>query len=193
MSNINNKFSLPLNVKKAFGLNNRNHISSGSFGSIYNTSNGVVKITKSKKVERLIAEYEFSILAGEHKIAPKIDKVKSGIQEYKSEYYLVLVMQKMDQTLRDYLKNDVNVDGEAIHKELKHKIMSLHDLGICHNDLHEDNIMIKNKTWYIIDYGKASPNTNKCADDISKLGALIHKLNKIKRNKVSVQPRRLFD
>ena len=188
-SSNTSKFNLPSYFAKKLNLQNKNYINSGKFGSVYKTPTGVVKVSKSKKLIDLTNEYEISIIAGDNGIGPIVDKHRSGLEEYKNEFYLFIFMEKMENTLLDVLSN-TNINGNTvmdIYSYISFKVSLLHKLGICHNDLHVKNIMKSKNNWYLIDYGKSSINTNKtsdCANDVNKLSSIQQMLSKKLKKKV---------
>jgi serine/threonine protein kinase len=188
-SSNTSKFNLPSYFAKKLNLQNKNYINSGKFGSVYKTLTGVVKVSKSKKLIDLTNEYEISIIAGDNGIGPIVDKHRSGLEEYKNEFYLFIFMEKMENTLLDVVSN-TNINGNTvmdIYSYISFKVGLLHKLGICHNDLHVKNIMKSKNNWYLIDYGKSSINTNKtsdCANDVNKLSSIQQMLSKKLKKKV---------
>lgn len=74
-----------------------------------------------------------------------------------SIYVLVLVTEKLDKTLEDYLAEKERSDNElnTLQKKLKNILEELHSYSVCHNDIHDQNFMIKDKKWYIIDFGES--------------------------------------
>lgn len=186
-----NKFNLSTQVRTMLGLNSTRYLNSGKFGAVYNTDGGVIKVTSSKDIDGLTNEYNVSILAGENGIGPKIIKTKSGFVEHNGLYYLKLHMEKMDQTLLNYKKQN-NINGTTIFKEIQQKVSLLHSLGYCHNDIHVKNIMTKNGNWYLIDFGKSTVNNTNypCSSDTSKLGSLEYDLSRLVKSNNSNKPRR---
>lgn len=75
-------------------------------------------------------------------------------------YCLVLVMEKLEKTA-----NDVTIN-KTLENTLENLLVKLHDIGVCHNDVHLGNFMCKKNKWYIIDFADASLITNKskCTD-----------------------------
>lgn len=173
-----NKFMLPNNVRKMLNMNSLRYLNSGKFGAVYNSEDGVIKVTSSKNIQDLALEYDISILAGEHKIGPKVFKTKSGIVEHNGMFYLKLHMEKMNTTLQNYKKQN-NVDGPSVYREISQKVNILHSLGFCHNDIHVKNVMYKSGEWYLIDFGKAARKQNGCSKDVNKLGSLEYELSKL--------------
>jgi len=184
-SSKGNRFNLPNAIKRSLGINNSQYLNSGKFGAVYNTDDGVVKVTSSKNLEVLALEYDISLVAGENRIGPRIIKSKSGFVEHNGIHYLKLHMEKMNTTLMNYKKQN-NVNGSSLYRQISQKVRELHEIGICHNDLHVKNIMSKNGNWYLIDFGKATySENNACSKDVSKLGTLEYDLSKLVKSKNS--------
>lgn len=86
-----------------------------------------------------------------------------------SIFCLVLVMEKLDMSLEEYIQQNKrsNKDLDVLKGKLEVLLNKLHNLNICHNDIHDGNFMIKNDKWYIIDFGESRYTTGsnkKCFD-----------------------------
>lgn len=93
--------------------------------------------------------------------------LKSVFKDGESIYCLVLVMEKLERTLEQTLNTIKDKSKlKKIENELKNLILKLNAIGVCHSDLNDNNFMIKNNKWYIIDFGDSEYiNSNKkCRD-----------------------------
>lgn len=96
-------------------------------------------------------EVRIQTIAAENGISPKIMKArKIGNQG-------IIIMEKMSATLQSVLENmKTREDMERIAVEIGDCLMTLHSLGIYHNDAHYKNFMVNNKGKVkIIDFGSA--------------------------------------
>ena len=108
-------------------------------------------------------EYKFLKILGDNNISPKL------IENKIFDKYKLIIMDKLDGTLYDILDdiNDKNVNIFSkthiidLIKQINENIYKMHQLGIAHLDLHENNIGYKyniendNYTWYIFDFDKS--------------------------------------
>jgi serine/threonine protein kinase len=125
-------------------------------GSVYDNGDGyITKVLKKNHLKNFINEVKLHTIASNHDLSPKIirsDSKKGSI-----------VMEKMHTTLSDLL-NTIKYDPdemEQVAQKVYHLVETLHSLGIFHNDLHTDNIMIdSNGTLKLIDFGDASTDPN---------------------------------
>ena len=92
--------------------------------------------------------------AGKIGVGPKIVSVKtnkqtriSNVQPYKDQFVMILYMDKLDGTLKQFLKDHTG-DSDLILtaiQDIEHVRRMMREHNICHNDLHENNVMFKEK------------------------------------------------
>lgn len=146
-------------------------LGSGSFGAVYR----VVKDGKNYAAKVLAETYILEEFKNEqNRITREIDVLKNvkgeNLIKYQEDFFFVnefgvteyvIVMEYFQgKTLRNYLKNNVELDTLVdIFVKVLHGVKELHntiieDEGIIHRDLKPDNIMIdENLNVKIIDYG----------------------------------------
>lgn len=130
------------------GLEIKNFLSSGAFGSVYyacfkKNCEYVVKIfnTSDEEIQR-------SILFSEKGIGPLV------VDHFTCKEVNFLVIEKLDQTLSDLLLYEGPLINEAIQQQIVDKFNQMIDLGYYFNDFHPGNIMLdKNQNIKYIDFG----------------------------------------
>lgn len=191
--------------------NNKNYVNykivkflgDGGYSSVwraYDTKNNKVKALKFQRDDGDYPKWgneekEFLQLV---KNIPNVINVETTFM-YKD--HLVFVFEEMDTSLTDYLaENEIPFNDKiVILKDIITGLKAIQDLGIIHGDIKTDNVMLKDKKPFIIDFSlsfmehKAVKNTqlqtvfyrspevilgcefNKTAD-LWSLGCLIYKL-----------------
>lgn len=127
--------------------------SKGKDGTIYLVINekgepkAMKVFRKNKNSGELKREIDFQIKASEssYELSPKI------IEYSLSGKYIV--MEKLDKTLVDILKEQGGLLKLEQQKEIIKLYGKLDKLNIFHNDANPLNIMTKGERWYMIDYG----------------------------------------
>mgnify|MGYP001600857390 CR=1 FL=1 len=117
----------------------------------------VIKIFN--KEEDYKRELKIHKYCAKQNIAPKL--LKAGGVRRNGVRMWHITMEKYDITLKNYVKEYGKLRNEEFQK-LEKLVEKMHNLGVYHEDLHEDNIMFnldtdhKIKKIVIIDYGLAS-------------------------------------
>lgn len=88
-------------------------------------------------------EYLTSVIASRAGIGPKIFGYQTPFMK----------MEKLEMTLEEY-REEFGLDKEMKEK-IVDKVRRLHQLGIFHGDLHDENIMISNEEPFLIDFGES--------------------------------------
>jgi predicted Ser/Thr protein kinase len=141
---------------------NRNKIGSllgqGGQGAVYKyNTNKVVKIsrkTNTNKNNRFKHEHYISKKAGNMNIGPKVYNI-GNIKANNGQNYLWYTMNLLSGKPIKQIANK-----QIYKKNAYNKVKRLHNAGISHFNLHEDNIFITNNgRLFIIDYG-ASGKSN---------------------------------
>ncbi|KAI5863806.1 serine/threonine-protein kinase [Durotheca rogersii] len=70
-----------------------------------------------------------------------------------------IVLERLDQTLTQYVHTPAfeQLDKAKFLEALKSAVDYLHSLGLAHNDINPDNIMVKNGMPVLIDFGSCQP------------------------------------
>lgn len=79
-------------------------------------------------------------------------------------------------TLEDYLNKTRNVNYNKIYRQIQDKVLKLNKLGICHNDLHVKNIMVRNGEWYLVDFGRSTYKNNYCRRDVDAVSSTLARI-----------------
>lgn len=75
-----------------------------------------------------------------------------------------IVMERMDGTLGNYILKEYHegrlssIMVDYLQLLMIELVAKLHQLGICHNDLHFGNILYKKDKWYVGDFGESTTN-----------------------------------
>jgi hypothetical protein len=167
---INNEGDLIKCLKNPDDYKKLKYISSGEYGSVYKLNDNIcikfVNIThtlNNLKYINFLNEIEMSKRAGEINVGPKIHDTYVCVNDEDSSCYGIIYMEYVNgMTLNDYLHTfKRNNQKEHVRKLLENKIFKLNNIGIMHNDLHADNVILlldedNNVTdLRIIDYGFA--------------------------------------
>ena len=163
---------------KNYGYTRINKIGSGAYGTVYlakkNKKKYAIKMQKfdnnyywggiEKFLEQNINEYKKLKKLNKYSISPKVYDIKIIFNEKKMEVYSLISMEHIDGiTLMQYKQQKGNLN-EKDKKKLNKKISKLHEFGIYHRDLHENNIIVvkkgKNIDFMIIDLGFAVSKKN---------------------------------
>ena len=109
------------------------------------------KFTVENQIKELRNEIAIQQIAASAGIAPKI-------LSYTDEY---IVMQYIKgQTLNNFIKSHSKHEVTEIMKKTQRLIDTMHGLGIKHNDLHGENILVYQRRPYIIDFGMSEHSPN---------------------------------
>tara|TARA_B100000073_G_C23707925_1_gene563046 strand:- start:401 stop:1156 length:756 start_codon:yes stop_codon:yes gene_type:complete len=103
---------------------------------------------KNKSINTITNEIEFQTKANKYGISPKI--------HYFSEYFRYTVMDKLDFTLFEVLKENKGELSDEDQTMIVDLIYVLDRIGIFHGDPNLGNFMVnkgKKNKWYIIDFG----------------------------------------
>ncbi|KAK1768689.1 kinase-like domain-containing protein [Phialemonium atrogriseum] len=70
-----------------------------------------------------------------------------------------ILLEKLDSTLKQYASTPdfQRLDKASFFEALKSAVDFLHSLGLAHNDINPDNIMVKDGTAVLIDFGSCQP------------------------------------
>ena len=70
-----------------------------------------------------------------------------------------IVLEKLDQTLTQYIATRTmpRLDSVSFLQQLNDALAYIHSLGLAHNDINPDNIMIKKGSPTLIDFGSCQP------------------------------------
>ena len=188
MNNTKRKQALN-KILKSQHINGNNLIASGSNGGVYKSGNGVKKIVVSHDRNELNIELDITKVASASWIAPLVYEPSSFVKEVpdmKDFYYLVIHMENMKGTLESYVTKNGGIPTSVL-QDILLQIELLHGIGICHNDIHAQNVMYNNKNqWYLVDFGRATFNT-KCSTNANMTNKLI------KINRINARPRRQYN
>jgi serine/threonine protein kinase len=132
-------------------------LGSGSYGRVYEVKSrttGTVTAVKSIKLEDGVVPYTTNIEIGILKEInnPHIIKLLN-VSLSKNQAELYMVFEKMDSTLRDKVEN-MNLLKFYMY-QLFVGLYAIHSKSIIHRDLKGDNILMKNDTLKIADFGLA--------------------------------------
>jgi tRNA A-37 threonylcarbamoyl transferase component Bud32 len=128
-------------------------IGKGAFGTVYETCEKdectyVAKIVSKENFKQ--KEIYIQMAAARHDLAPMIYEI------WDCRNNVMLIMNKINGiTLNKFLRNnnDDDIKRRAVQKTFS-AIQKLNDMGIIHNDLHSDNIMIReDESIIFIDFG----------------------------------------
>lgn len=74
-------------------------------------------------------------------------------------YITSIVLERLDQTLSQYVTTSdfQELDKVKFFESLKSAVEHLHTLGLAHNDINPDNIMVKNGSPVLIDFDSCQP------------------------------------
>ena len=162
-------------------INRSKYVSSGKYASTFMIdANLLVKLAVNQSKTSLEKERRMAKKAANLDIGPKLSLTKkSDVFPYQNQFALVLYMDKLDGTFEQFMKS--NKSNEEILRairdiEIKRQLLNKND--ICHNDLHERNVMYKrvkvkknavNYEWFFIDFGSADiiNNKNSCRRNIT--------------------------
>ncbi|KAJ5236862.1 hypothetical protein N7489_006953 [Penicillium chrysogenum] len=74
-------------------------------------------------------------------------------------YITSIVLERLDQTLKDYASTSdfQQLDKTKFFESLKSVVEHLHTLGLAHNDINPDNIMVKDGSPVLIDFDSCQP------------------------------------
>ena len=146
--------------------------------------NAVIKITKrntESKNNSLLMEKKHAIIANQTKTGPKL--LNSPIIT-KDGKYLIIKMEKMDGTLKSFIQNKSvsKCNKLDIIQEVSILVQKLHNLNICHGDLHIKNIMYKklpNNKFIVrlIDFGKSKSSCTGSLKNNNMMAILKMKFN----------------
>lgn len=125
------------------------------------------KIVQIEIDEKTSSEIQNIIKKVEKSKKINLNHLKKIFANGESFYCSILVMEKLDKTLEDVLKKENNINNiNNIHNKIIELVKKLNNIGICHNDPHFVNFMVKNNKWYIIDFGDSSYIQNKSCSDL---------------------------
>lgn len=171
---------IKLNNKKIEKYKKGNLLGEGFFGKVYQLPNNrvlkVINASKYKLPSNTAVSYEIDSIIDEINIMKKIKNKNIGpkIFDYwmgkdKNILNIYIEMEYKGITLTKWLLD--NKLNETHIKKIKNKIKKLHEMGITHQDLHEDNILVqKNKNsidFFISDFG-LSKNKKDLFDNLKK-------------------------
>lgn len=132
------------------------------------------KSYRDQELDRLIrferTVYEARILVDAKKAGVPVPRVL-----YVDPYDAVLVQEYIAGTL---LKDEVERDPKgALHmfRALGRYVARLHSVGICHGDLTTSNVIVRNGTPYLVDFGLASKSSD-AEDHATDLHILLRSL-----------------
>jgi serine/threonine protein kinase len=142
-------------------------IGQGRFGSVFKICptpkcDKVIKIQKITSIDDFDNEVRIAIEMGENGVGPKV--FDSWTCKIDSWLFGFTIAERMDITLGDWAESvgrDLIDELEKIRPELLWKVEEIALLGYLHNDLTENNIMIKfdngEMKFYIVDFGDVVP------------------------------------
>ena len=171
---------IKLNNKKIEKYKKGNLLGEGFFGKVYQLPNNrvlkVINASKYKLPSNTVVSYEIDSIVDEINIMKKIKNKNIGPKIF--DYWMgkdnkvlniYIEMENKGITLTKWLLD--NKLNETHIKKIKNKIKKLHEMGITHQDLHEDNILVqknKNSTdFFISDFG-LSKNKKDLFDNLKK-------------------------
>ena len=158
-----------------------NH-NAGKNGKVYTIKQQPNKVLKVSAVNsKSQDEGTMSQIAGNAGIGPKVYNARV------IDGYLVLLQEKMDGTLQEYMQR-YDFSSED-YRNIENLVQRLHKLDICHKDLHIKNIMYKmvngKPDFKIIDFSRATYKKNSvCYSNRNKLNQL---QRRIRRNSSPLQ------
>jgi len=170
-------FNEDIDYIKNYGYTGAKEIGKGFYGTVYfakkNKKKYAIKIQKldnnyyggiEKFLKENINEYDKLKKLNKYSISPKVYDIKIIYNEKKKEVYCLIFMEHIDGiTLEKYKQKKGELDN-LDKKKLNEKIEKLHELGIYHRDLHNNNIIVikkgKNIDFIIIDMGLAISKKN---------------------------------
>jgi hypothetical protein len=136
----------------------------GTYGCVYSMigSNYVAKIILVDKsdnsITNIINEYKISKYAADNDISPKIIDYfdvngklifkRDGKVDIRDAHYFIFVFERLDITLREYMKNykeEYEKNKSKIQDKINQLINKMNKLGIYNKDIHDENIMLKLK------------------------------------------------
>jgi len=162
---------------KNLGYTGVEKIGQGMYGIVYlakkNKKKYAIKMQKFDNnyygkiedfLEQNISEYDKLKKLNKYSISPKVYDIKFIFNKNKMEVYCLIFMEHLDGiTLQEYKQKKGELDN-IDKKKLNEKIVKLHELGIYHRDLHDNNIIVikkgKNIDFMIIDMGLAKSSKN---------------------------------
>jgi len=173
-----NSFDDDIDYIKNYGYTKIDYINEGAYFSVYlankNKKKYVIKMQKFNGnywsggieyfLQQNINEYEKLKKLNKYSISPKVYDITFIFNKNKFEVYSLISMEHIDGiSLYQYLQKK-DIFDEKDKKKLNKKIAKLHELGVYHRDLHENNIIVikkgKNIDFMIIDFGSAIYNKN---------------------------------
>ena len=145
----------------------------GAYGKVFKLPNNrVLKIINlngygdpnieqySYQMENIISEIDTMNKLKNTNIAPKLYNFWLGKNKHSLSMYIEMEYKGI--TLEEWRYNNTYTENHKIM--IKNKIKQLHDLGIIHNDLHSNNILVdtKNDTvdFFISDFGLSKTHKN---------------------------------
>ena len=173
--NIDNSVLNKIKSSVFSGSVNLVNYNSGKNGKVYSIKQNQIKVLKvSKLTQNSNLEATFSIMAGEAGLGPKVYKTQTV------GGYQVILQEKMHGTLQTYMKNN---DFTLEHyRNIENLVQQLHNLGICHKDLHVKNIMYKMQNgkpvFKVIDFSRAIYKNGPCSQNRNKLNELSRRVNR---------------
>jgi len=178
LSFLINSFHDDTDYIKNYGYTKIDYINDGAYGSVYlankNKKKYAIKMQKFNGnywsggieyfLQQNINEYEKLKKLNKYSISPKVYDITFIFNKNKFEVYSLISMEHIDGiSLYQYLQKK-DIFDEKDKKKLNKKIAKLHELGVYHRDLHENNIIVikkgKNIDFMIIDFGSAIYNKN---------------------------------
>lgn len=131
-------------------------------------------VATSEEQRKFEQELMISTLASEKGFGPKV------LKGWQCEGKGYIIMERLDVTLAKYIAANGEVVDEPVQKMLVDTVTKMCQAGVIHDDLHEDNVMLKvdKKTGkpthvYVIDYGLASLPRLLVGNILSQLGTSI--------------------
>ena len=165
-------------LQKGEYFNNKYLIGSGFGGSVYKINNNCVVKKLCCSWKPFKNEFETTILLSIYNISPKVIYYSKKTEKFK--YY---VMEKLDYTLYDMLKNKMFTEFHL--DKLKNIFIKLNKTKYRHTDLHFNNIMWSNhyKDFRIIDWERYYITKNYYKNEYSRI---IKKTNYLMNNSYKV-------
>lgn len=136
-------------------------LGSGTAGSVYELCDEqkecpyVLKVEEDVSIQQFTHEVEYQHKA--RAFAPKILDAWICTHVSGSKQVGFIVMERVDGTLRDYLSdNSITMEfAKKLMKTIRSHVSKLHNMGLVHGDLHDENIFYKGKRWLLGDFGNA--------------------------------------
>lgn len=119
---------------------------------------------KRKSMKRVQREAEYQQMAFEVGVAPEVIEVGDTPTPF-------ITMDKMDETIIQYAKENDNILTEEKQIQLLSLFQRLDDIGLFHNDSNPLNIMTIGNEFKLIDYGFSKKISRK---DIKKWGKKVN-------------------